>query len=430
MESAALASGLTRQAAQLAPVALAPIVVLHALSAGSASASAALIAKGTAKAMSAAYVKLAGAVVVGVAIVAGGATVLKSSISQLVPVAQTATPAGKGATATAPAMTPSPLWRPTAINFTPMPNHVEFRNAAMLVSTGSNVMDYSVGVDASVVRTPGDPAGFIASINANPTGSCARGWFAIAQMYRGKRVRLSAWLKTEDVSRFAGIQLGARDGDGRMLHIDSFGTPLMRATSDWTRCYAVVDVPADAERIEFCGILFGPGKIWTDAFQLEVVPPAVPVTSDDQWRLIAPFGDCELISDSTQPRNGHATACIASAITATDHWGMLRLMLSDLDRFRGKKLRMSAMIKCEGVRMGSLIATVISDTELSTPNSGQAHRPVRGTAGWLKYSVVVDVPEETTAIETGIILNGGGKIWVDDVTFEPVAQATSATARR
>ena len=60
IESARLASGLARQAATMAPAMLAPAIVTHALAGGGvATASAALIAKGTAKAMVAAQMKFA-----------------------------------------------------------------------------------------------------------------------------------------------------------------------------------------------------------------------------------------------------------------------------------------------------------------------------------------------------------------------------------
>jgi RNA polymerase sigma factor (sigma-70 family) len=431
MEATAFASGLSRQGAHLAPAALAPLVVAHALShAGAASASAALIAKGTAEAMTAAYIKLAAAAVVGVAVVAGGATVIKSSLSRTAPVQQAATPV-----AGAPALPISPLFHPLATQWTAaVGTTTTFRNAVMIVTGASNIADYAQGIDPQVTRTRGDPAGFVASTNPNVNGFCGRGWVAIAQPYRGKRVRVSAWLKTENASRFAGLQLAVKGSlAGETLAADPFGTPPVRGTSDWTRCSAVADVPADAGTVEFAAALYGPGKMWMDGFQLEVVPADVPVTSDDKWRVYSQWGDYELVSDAANPRNGHATVCLAASPAAINtHWAVLRLVKrgAELDRYRGKKMRMSAMMKCDGVRQrGGLIASVTNGTEVIATDNKQGRLPVRGTVDWLKYSILVDVPEDAVEIETGVILSGHGKIWVDDVTFEPTTEKPSTTRR-
>src|SRR5439155_27317308 len=142
---------------------------------------------------------------------------------------------------------------------------------------------FTFGIDPAVVRTPGDPAGLIACANPNPTGVGARGFLTLPQPYRGKRVRLTAYLKTENVTRMAGIQLVATGDDSRDATADPFGMPPVRGTTDWTRCSAVIDVPANASTVQFAGALWGPGKVWMDDFRIEVVSPKqVHTTSDEK----------------------------------------------------------------------------------------------------------------------------------------------------
>ena len=75
----------------------------------------------------------------------------------------------------------------------------------------SDTTQYNFGADASVRRTPrSDPAVFIASLTPQATTMGAQGMLAIAMPYRGKRVRLSAYLKAKDVERSAAVQASRR----------------------------------------------------------------------------------------------------------------------------------------------------------------------------------------------------------------------------
>jgi hypothetical protein len=51
-------------------------------------------------------------------------------------------------------------------------------------------------------------------------------------------------------------------------------------------------------------------------------------------------------------------------------------------------------------------------------------RPVRGTAGWTRYAVVLDVPEDAGELAFGVFLGGGsGELWVDDFDLDRVGPA-------
>jgi len=47
-------------------------------------------------------------------------------------------------------------------------------------------------------------------------------------------------------------------------------------------------------------------------------------------------------------------------------------------------------------------------------------RPIKGTADWQKYDLVLDVPVETYQIVFGVNLRGHGQIWIDDIKLENV----------
>ena len=56
-------------------------------------------------------------------------------------------------------------------------------------------------------------------------------------------------------------------------------------------------------------------------------------------------------------------------------------------------------------------------------------RPIKGTADWKQYDVVLDVPNEARGIAFGILLAGAGQAWMDDLQFEAVAPMCRSQAR-
>lgn len=57
-------------------------------------------------------------------------------------------------------------------------------------------------------------------------------------------------------------------------------------------------------------------------------------------------------------------------------------------------------------------------------------RPIKGTSGWKKYEIVLDVPNEASNIAFGALLNGTGQIWVDNVHFDIVGNSVPTTGQR
>jgi hypothetical protein len=54
-------------------------------------------------------------------------------------------------------------------------------------------------------------------------------------------------------------------------------------------------------------------------------------------------------------------------------------------------------------------------------------RPFKGSADWIEGSVVLDVPETSTALAYGILLSGSGKVWIADVRLELVGEEVPTT---
>ena len=98
-----------------------------------------------------------------------------------------------------------------------------------------------------------------------------------ADRFRGKRIRLTAFMRLDNVESFGRGMSGAflllkSDGGGSRSFDDMRDRPL-RGTKPWTEVNLEIDVPSAAAVIEFGAGLTGSGTLWVDAFKLEAVTP-------------------------------------------------------------------------------------------------------------------------------------------------------------
>jgi hypothetical protein len=129
--------------------------------------------------------------------------------------------------------------------------------------------------------------------DANAAGVLAVFQSIRADRFRGRRIRLSAFLRTKDVSdgenHGAGIAIAVRGPKETLVEAGvAPATRRVRGTTDWIRYEHVVDVPAEAVLLEFGAVLGGRGQAWADDFKLEVVDKSVTTTSDINPREMRP----------------------------------------------------------------------------------------------------------------------------------------------
>jgi len=145
---------------------------------------------------------------------------------------------------------------------------------------GSNPTAFEVAVDRRVTHG-GRASARLRSVAPVPAGFGSLLQVASASRYRGKRVRLSAWLKTAAVTRHAGLwfRVDGPDQDPQhALAFDAMANHPTWGTTDWHRCDLVFDVAPEAADVAFGVHLSGPGTIWADDFKIEVVDRSVPIT--------------------------------------------------------------------------------------------------------------------------------------------------------
>ncbi len=100
-----------------------------------------------------------------------------------------------------------------------------------------------------------------------------------AEKYLGKRVRMTGYVKTQNVQNWCGLWMRC-DGENKkqMLAFDNMENRRITGNTDWKNYFIVLDVPEATSSIAFGVLLGGTGKVWFDEIQFEIVPDSVPTT--------------------------------------------------------------------------------------------------------------------------------------------------------
>lgn len=137
-------------------------------------------------------------------------------------------------------------------------------------SAGGDPTEYAMGMD-SAVQLDGKDSGFVKS-----RYPAAKGFGTLMQVfdatpYRGKRVRMTGFVKTRNVRGWAALWMRA---DSPNAHTGTYGSmeknPI-RGTRDWKAYEVVVDVPNDCELISLALVLTGHGQAWINNIKLQEI---------------------------------------------------------------------------------------------------------------------------------------------------------------
>jgi erythromycin esterase len=100
--------------------------------------------------------------------------------------------------------------------------------------------------------------------------------------YLGKRVRMSANVKSQEIRNWAGLWMRIDGQNETILGFDNMEKRPIKGTTDWTKYEIVLDVPQNTVRICFGILLAERGQVWVDEWKLEAVDSSVPTTNMTQ----------------------------------------------------------------------------------------------------------------------------------------------------
>jgi len=138
--------------------------------------------------------------------------------------------------------------------------------------------------------------------------------------------------------------------------------------------------------------------------------------------------------DSKAFFNDHSSAYLKSVTDSTNGFGTLMQAFSAAP-YLGKRIRFSAYVQSQNVANwaglwmrvdASAAAKAKAPPVLAFYN--MANRPIKGSTGWQRYEVVLDVPETAAGIALGILLDGNGTVWLNSSNIEIVSLAVPTTS--
>ncbi len=145
---------------------------------------------------------------------------------------------------------------------------------------GSHPKSYKMGTDSSIAKS-GDYSAIIKSLDAKIEGFGTLMQQCSPDKFIGKRVKLSGYIKSENVTDWAGLWFRV-DVDSVGVSFDNMHDGIknisVKGTTDWKKYEIVLDVPSNATLISYGALLSGTGQIWFDNLKIEVVDKTVETT--------------------------------------------------------------------------------------------------------------------------------------------------------
>lgn len=143
---------------------------------------------------------------------------------------------------------------------------------------GSKPTNYDTGVDESATYNGLQSSFLKAKADQDGFGTLMQNF--AASKFLGQRVRMSGCVRSENVTRWAGLWMrvdGAVSAQ-QVLAFDNMQNRPIKGTTAWQRYEVVLDVPASAQGIAMGILLDGPGEVWLNGTVFETVDVSVPVT--------------------------------------------------------------------------------------------------------------------------------------------------------
>jgi hypothetical protein len=141
---------------------------------------------------------------------------------------------------------------------------------------GSQPASYEINTTTDLERP-----GKVGCIKSNAKN--IKGFGTLMQMtepgiYKGKRVKMSAFVKTENISDICTLWFRVDGDNGKVLSFDNMDNRPIKGTTPWRKYDIVLDVPDNSIALGYGLIISGAGTSYIDNLTFEIVDNSVPTT--------------------------------------------------------------------------------------------------------------------------------------------------------
>lgn len=139
------------------------------------------------------------------------------------------------------------------------------------ILSGSHPAEYEMGLDYEVVHQGKVSAYIKAKENVTHGGFSTLMQMFRADKYVGKRLRFTAFIKSENVRDWAGLWMRVDGKDTEPLAMDNMQNRPIKNTNNWQSYSVVLDIKEEALGIAFGVLLSGEGCVWLDSIRFDEV---------------------------------------------------------------------------------------------------------------------------------------------------------------
>jgi hypothetical protein len=142
-----------------------------------------------------------------------------------------------------------------------------------------------------------------------------------SDLYRGKTVKMSGYVKAENVKSWAGLWMRIDYYSSNVLAFDNMEKRGIKGTKEWKKYEVVLFVPAEATSISYGVLLAETGRIWFKDVTLEVVDDTVPETGPNKGRehkTISFEKRAKAIADQIEKITDHEKNALKTEIDSLD----------------------------------------------------------------------------------------------------------------
>ncbi len=147
---------------------------------------------------------------------------------------------------------------------------------------------YSIALDSTNVKT----GKYAATIELKAGTPEFKAWaFTIPNNYAGKKITLTGFMKTENVTDgYAGLWMRIDPN----IAFDNMNSNGIKGTTDWTKYKITLDMnPEKTRQIVFGGLLVGKGKMWLDDFSVSIDGKEIKDLKPFEQKLVPADSDHE-----------------------------------------------------------------------------------------------------------------------------------------
>ena len=146
---------------------------------------------------------------------------------------------------------------------------------------GSERESYDISLDKKVYKTKNGSA-LLESKEKKVKGFGTLMQSCSATDFLGKRVKMTSYIKTENVEDWTGMWLRIDSSDRKKsLGFDNMNDRPIKGNTDWKKCEIILDVPQESATLNYGVLLSGSGKVWFDDVKFTVVDNSVEQTKEN-----------------------------------------------------------------------------------------------------------------------------------------------------